>query len=406
MDHRVLNRDLEFFAFDENIGAGLPLWLPNGAAVREELEKWLKELEHEAGFQRVASPHLAVEDLYVESGHLPYYEESMFPVMKDGEDGRRLRLRPMNCPHHHRIFAHRPRSYRELPLRLAEFGQVYRWERSGSLLGLQRVRGLCQNDAHIYCAREQAEDEIRAVLAMHRHVYDVLGLKVRYRLSLHDAEDPRRAEKYVADPEGWEWSENLLRRVLAVENVDSDEAKGEAAFYAPKIDVQAVSSMGREESIASIQLDFGMAAKIGLRFAGADGEFHAPVIVHRAPLGSFERIVSYLMEHYEGKFPPWLAPVQAEILPLGAAQEPLAADLELRARRRGFRMKFEAASASLSDRLKEAYRRKVPFAWILGKREAEAGVVLRKDLRGGREEVLSEDALFAELAAAVAKKEF
>lgn len=394
MDHRALNKELEFFIFDEKIGPGLPLWLPSGAAVREELEKWLKALEHAAGYQRVISPHLADEELYFDSGHLPYYEDSMFPAMRNAEDGRRWRLRPMNCPHHHRIFSSRPRSYRELPLRLAEFGQVYRWERSGSLLGLQRVRGLCQNDAHVYCSREQARAEIRDVLRLHSEVERVLGLRVRYRLSLHDPEDPRRSEKYVADPEGWAWSERVLREALLEEGKDFFEAPGEAAFYAPKIDVQALSAMGKEESIASIQLDFAMAGRLGLRFAGSDGAFHEPVIIHRAPLGSHERMVSFLMEHYQGKFPLWLAPEQVRILAVGPEQEDAARELRGRALSSGFRVGLAESFSSLSDRLKEAYRRRIPEVWILGPRELAEGRLSIKDLRGGNSSVIREEEAF------------
>ncbi|MFT7653114.1 MAG: threonyl-tRNA synthetase, partial [Candidatus Azotimanducaceae bacterium] len=330
-DHKKLGRELGIFTIDNDIGRGLPLWLPNGTVIRDELETLAKELEFQAGFQRVATPHLAKESLYHTTGHLPYYEEGMYPSMEvmeevaagegegEGEGERRVkeayRLRPMNCPHHHKIFAAQPRSYRDLPLRLAEYGQVYRFEDSGAVGGLVRVRGMAMNDAHIYCTKEQIKDEFKAVIAMSREAYAVLGLDDYFiRLSKWDPEDPKGKEKYVDNPEAWAESEAMLLEVLQELDVEFVEGIGEAAFYGPKLDFQFRTVTGRDESVSTVQMDFAVPERMGLKYVGSDGQDHVPYCIHRAPFSTHERFVAFLIEHFAGAFPTWLAPVQVQLL--------------------------------------------------------------------------------------------
>jgi len=378
-DHRELNQVLKIYALDPEIGSGLPLWLPNGAAVREELERFIKELEFQAGYRRVVSPHVAKESLYRKSGHLPYYADGMFPPM-ELEERESYRLRPMNCPHHHRIFAAEPRSYRDLPLRLAEYGQAYRYEPSGSLSGIIRARAFCQNDAHVYCRRDQAGAELDRVLDLHERAYAALGLKgYRYRLSLGESPGGGGGAgpaKFVDQPADWAWAEDLLREKLrARPHVEHCEARGEAAFYGPKIDVQMDSIAGKEESISSIQIDFSSSARLGLEYVAENGEREEPVILHRAPLGSHERFVAFLMEFYQGAFPLWLAPVQVRVLPIADRHAAGAQALVDRLRQRLIRAEIDERSESLGKRLRAAAVEKVPLVAVMGDREIERGIV-------------------------------
>jgi threonyl-tRNA synthetase len=377
-DHKRLGRELDIFAFDDDIGRGLPLWLPNGMAIREELEKWMKELEFADRFHRVASPHLARESLFFKTGHLPYYEEGMFPRMSagDGDEAERFRLKPMNCPFHHKIFAARPRSYRELPLRLAEYGQVYRYEGSGAVSGLLRVRAMCMNDAHIYCAREHILEECKAVIAMHRKVYSVLGLENwRVRLSLRDA----AKEKFIDDPAGWAEAEALLREVLVQCELPFVEGPGEAAFYGPKIDFQFRSVSGREETASTLQLDFGIAERLDLSYVGPDGQPKRPYILHRAPLGTHERFVAILLEHFGGAFPSWLAPVQVRLVPVAEQFVADARAFERELRGHGVRAEVDDSGESFNKKVRAAIVKKVPNVVVLGQRERDEGrVMLRR----------------------------
>ncbi|MEM1434999.1 MAG: threonine--tRNA ligase [Pseudomonadota bacterium] len=325
-DHKKLGRELKLFTIDNDIGRGLPLWLPNGMVVREELENLAKELEFEAGYHRVATPHLAKESLYYQTGHLPYYAEDMYPameVLEETEGGGEVeqkvkeayRLRPMNCPHHHKIYSAEPRSYRSLPLRLAEYGQVYRFEDSGGVSGLVRVRGMCMNDAHIYCTKEQIKDEFKAVMAMYDKAYAILGLDAyRIRLSRWDPEDPQGKEKYVDNPEAWADSEQMLVEVLDELGIDYVEGPGEAAFYGPKLDYQFQTVTGREETVSTVQLDFAVPPRLGLSYVGSDGQEHVPYCIHRAPFSTHERFVAFLIEHFGGAFPTWMAPLQVQVI--------------------------------------------------------------------------------------------
>lgn len=294
-DHRKLNKEQEYFVIEEEVGKGLPLWLPNGTVLREELEKLAREVEFRAGYKRVATPHITKQKLYEISGHLEHYKDSMFPPMKlseeEGEEA--FYLKPMNCPHHHLIFRTRPRSYRELPLRLAEYGQVYRYEQSGELAGLLRVRGMCMNDAHIYCTEEQLRQEFKIVMEMHAYYYQLFGLKDYYmRLSLPDL-NKKDSSKYIADIEMWRKAERYIQEAMQEVQMPYRSEIGEAAFYGPKIDVQFKNVFGREETASTNQVDFVMAKRFQLYYHGEDGELHHPVILHRAPLGTHERFISF-----------------------------------------------------------------------------------------------------------------
>lgn len=385
MDHRQIADEMELYCLNEEVGAGLPIWLPNGEIIRRELMSLIEKLEERDGYQRVSSPPLAKSSLYEKSGHLAVFRENMFPEMKLGEGDAGMCLRPMNCPHHHLIFGRKPRSYRELPLKLAEFGQVFRFENSGALNGLIRARALCQNDAHIYLLPSHARDEIVKVLEMNLEVLKLLGLdKIRFRLSCFD---PSRPEEFHGDPASWKQAEEILREALRALSLPFFEAPGEAAFYGPKIDIQFDLADDREESIASVQLDFNSGPKFGLEVVNALGEREVPWIVHRAPMGSFERIVAILLEHYQGRLPGWLAPVQVVILPVsdefdGDADQ-LAAGLKGVARVRVLR----AGSGSLGLRLRACHRVRAYSHIVLGKRERGSGEF--KLVSGGNERVLS-----------------
>ncbi|HNJ29457.1 MAG TPA: threonine--tRNA ligase, partial [Ferruginibacter sp.] len=312
-DHRKLGKELGIYTMDDNVGPGLILWMPNGTIIIEELEKLAKETEKDAGYHRVVTPHIAKESMYLTSGHLPYYADSMFPPME--MDGERYYLKAMNCPHHHKIFDAEQRSYKDLPYRIAEYGTCYRYEQSGELFGLMRVRCLHMNDAHIYCSKEQFAQEFKAVNDMYLKYFKIFGIeKYVMRLSLHDPE--KLGQKYVNEPELWKETEELVRQVLIDTGVPFVEVKGEGAFYGPKIDVQIWSAIGREFTLATNQVDFAQSRSFKLSFANQNNQPEIPLIIHRAPLGTHERFIGFLLEHYAGKFPTWLAPLQVKILPI------------------------------------------------------------------------------------------
>ncbi|NKB98567.1 MAG: threonine--tRNA ligase [Pseudomonadales bacterium] len=387
-DHKKLGRELSIFTIDNDIGRGLPLWLPNGTVIREELENLAKELEFKAGFQRVATPHLAKESLYHTTGHLPYYADDMYPsmeVMDQAEPGAEdedravkeaYRLRPMNCPHHHKIFSAEPRSYRDLPLRLAEYGQVYRFEDSGAVGGLVRVRGMAMNDAHIYCTKEQIKDEFKAVIRMSREAYDVLGLdEFSIRLSGWDPEDPKGKEKYVDNPGAWEESEAILLEVLQELDVDFKEGVGEAAFYGPKLDFQFHTVTGREETVSTVQLDFAVPERMGLKYIGSDGAEHVPYCIHRAPFSTHERFVAFLIEHYAGAFPTWMAPVQVQLLTVGEQFDAYASEIVSNLRSQMIRAELAPSNDTLPKKIRQGTTQKIPNLLIIGEREVEDGTV-------------------------------
>lgn len=381
-DHRRLGREVGLFGTDPRIGAGLPYWLPDGAAARHAVEQWLQEVQRRAGYQQVYSPVLAKREVYELSGHLAHYRDDMYPAMELGEaagDGEQLVLRPSLCPHHALIFASRGRSYRELPVRLAEIGGQYRSERSGVLGGLSRVRAMALADAHLFCAPEQLADEVNAVLDLVDKAYLALGIgQARYRLSLRGT-----GEKYAAGPAMWDRGEAALAAVLEARGAAYDAAAGEAAFYGPKIDIQVRDAGGREISLSTVQVDFHQPAQFDLGYIGADGERHRPVMVHAGVIGSLERLFAQLIEIHRGAFPAWYAPWQVSVLPIGADQQDAARDLSEQLVRRGLRSRVEP-DGSLGARI--AVARLVPYVLVLGAREVAGGKVSVRRRDGVRQD--------------------
>lgn len=371
-DHRKLGRELELFFIDEMVGKGLVMWLPKGTVLRDQVEKLAKEKEHAAGYQRVASPHIAREELFLTSGHLPYYKESMYPPM-EMDDGTYY-LKAMNCPHHHRMFLFRPRSYKEFPIRFAEYGTCYRNELSGTLQGLLRVRGMTMNDAHMYIRKDQIKDEFKKVLELTQEYFDIFGLKdYWFRLSKWSAAHP---EKYINEPKNWEYSEQMLREVLQEMKVKFVEVEDEAAFYGPKVDVQFKSVIGREETMSTIQLDFLAKARFGLSYVDSDGKENNEVfVIHRAPLSVHERFMAFLIEHFAGAFPLWLAPVQVAIVPISQDQHEYAASIQQELDAIGVRVEIYGEAESMQNRIRKAAGQKVPYILVVGKKEVEDGSV-------------------------------
>lgn len=371
-DHRKLGRELELFHSDPLIGAGLPIWLPAGAAARHAVEEYIREQERLGGYQHVYSPPLAKQELFRRSGHLAKFADDMFPAMSEGEEG--LVLRPSLCPHHALAYAAKGRSYRDLPLRIAELGGMYRQERSGVLGGLSRVRSIWLNDAHIFCRLDQVGDEVAGVLRLMRQAHQALGIKPdRFRLSL-------RGKNIMGAAEVWDQAEGLLRDALVKEGIDFDEEPGEAAFYGPKIDVQFRDAAGREWSLATVQVDFAQPERFDLEYVDSDGQRRRPVMVHRSLIGSLERLFALLIEAHQGAFPVWCAPVQLAVAPMD--QDAFAAEVADRALRSGLRVEV-MREGSLGLRIRAAARRKIPYVAVIGRREASARSVSLR-LRDGR----------------------
>ncbi|MFJ8576946.1 threonine--tRNA ligase [Micromonospora sp. NPDC093277] len=375
IDHRRLGRELELFASDPLAGAGLPIWLPAGAAARHAVEEYVRDLERRAGYRHVYSPPLGRRELFELSGHLGYFADDMFPPMRLSADDEFV-LRPALCPHHALVYRARGRSYRELPLRVGELGGMYRAERSGVLGGLARVRAISLNDAHNFCALEQVGDEVHEILRLIREAHAALGIRpAGFRLSLRGP-----GEKYVGDDAQWARAEELLREAL--DGVDFTEGPGEAAFYGPKIDIQIVDAAGRESTISTIQLDFDKPERFDLSYTAADGSRKRPVMVHRSLVGSMERLFAYLIEVHAGAFPAWYAPVQLVLLPIDDGQADAAVELCRRAEAAGLRAEVDL-TGSLGARIRDAARRKVPYVGVMGPREAADGSVSLR-LRDGR----------------------
>jgi len=375
-DHRKLGKELGIFTMDDDVGPGLALWLPNGAIIIEELEKLAKETEEAAGYKRVVTPHIAKESLYLTSGHLPYYVDSMYPPME--LEGVKYYLRAMNCPHHHKIFAAEQRSYKDLPLRLAEYGTVYRYEQSGELFGIMRVRCLHMNDAHIYCTKEQFNDEFRAVNDMYLKYFKIFGIdKYVMRLSLHSPD--KLGQKYVNEPELWKETEDLVRQVMTDANIPFVEVKDEGAFYGPKIDVQIWSAIGREFTLATNQVDFAQGRRFKLQYTTQDNKTDTPLIIHRAPLGTHERFIGFLLEHYAGRFPLWLAPLQVKILPISDKFLPYATEVFTQLKKAGIRAETDERSEKVGKKIRDAEVGKVPYMLVIGERETvERKLAVRK----------------------------
>lgn len=367
-DHRKLGQQLEIYTFDEEVGPGLPLWLPNGGFLIEKLEELAKKTEEEAGYFRVRTPHIAKEALYLRSGHLPYYSESMFPPME--LDNVKYYLKAMNCPHHHKIFGAIPKSYKDLPIRLAEYGTCYRYEDSGSLFGLMRVRSLQMNDAHIYCTKEQFEQEFRAVNAMYLKYFKIFGIE-KYKMRLSKHEPSKLGQKYIDEPELWIETENMVRDVLIQSGIPFDEVPDEAAFYGPKIDIQIYSVIGREFTLATNQVDFAQGKRFNLKYTNKDNQEEFPIIIHRAPLSTHERFIGFLLEHYAGNFPLWLAPKQISILPISDKFLEYAQKVASELTSKGFRVKIDERAEKIGKKIRDAEVMKVPYMTVIGEKEVE-----------------------------------
>jgi threonyl-tRNA synthetase len=369
-DHRKLGKELGIYTMDDDVGPGLPLWMPNGTIIIEALERLAKETEEAAGYKRVVTPHIAKESMYITSGHLPYYQDSMFPPME--LDGTKYFLKAMNCPHHHKIFDAEPKSYKDMPLRLAEYGTCYRYEQSGELFGLMRVRCLHMNDAHIYCTKEQFAQEFRAVNDMYLKYFNIFGIdKYVMRLSLHDP--AKLGQKYINEPELWLETEQMVREVLIETGTPFVEVQDEGAFYGPKIDVQIWSIIGREFTLATNQVDFAQGKRFKLSFTNKDNEPETPLIIHRAPLGTHERFIGFLLEHYAGKFPVWLAPLQAKILPISDKFLPYAQEVLAELRKAGVRAEIDDRNEKIGKKIRDTELMKVPYMLVIGEKEMTEG---------------------------------
>ena len=379
-DHRKLGKELGIFTMDDDVGPGLVLWMPNGTVIIEELEKLAKETELAAGYKRVVTPHIAKENLYLTSGHLPYYKDSMYPPME--LDGVNYYLKAMNCPHHHKIFAAEQHSYKDLPLRLAEYGTCYRYEQSGELFGLMRVRCLHMNDAHIYCTREQFAQEFRAVNEMYIKYFKIFGIeKYVMRLSLHDPK--KLGQKYVNEPELWIETEEMVRKVMTEANIPFVEVQDEAAFYGPKIDVQIYSTIGKEFTLATNQVDFAQGRSFKLEFTNQNNEAETPLIIHRAPLGTHERFIGFLLEHYAGKFPLWLAPIQVKILPISDKFLEYAKNVLNKLKIADIRVEIDERPEKIGKKIRDTELMKVPYMLVIGEREVnEEKISIRRQGKG------------------------
>ncbi len=379
-DHRKIGKDLKIFTFDDEVGAGLPLWLPNGSVIIEELEKLAKETEDRAGFDRVRTPHITKGSLYEKSGHLAHYKESMFPAMDI--DGNSYYLKPMNCPHHHKIYASSPRTYRDLPIRLAEYGTCYRYEKSGQLFGLMRVRSMQMNDAHIYCSEEQFKEEFLSVCQMYLEYFEIFGIeKYEMRLSLHDPE--KLGKKYVDEPDLWIKTENLVREALQEGKLNFIEIPGEAAFYGPKIDVQVWSVIGREFTLATNQVDFAIPAKFNLTYKDKEDSDQTPLCIHRAPLSTHERFVGFLIEHFAGDFPLWMSPVQVMIISISDKFNHYADKVQSQLKANGIRSKVDLRNEKMGAKIRKSELNKIPIMVIVGEKEVnENSVSIRRRFTG------------------------
>ena len=372
-DHRKLGQELELFTFSEKVGKGLPLWLPKGAMLRERLENFLRRAQVKAGYQQVVTPHIGGKQLYITSGHWEKYGKDSFQPITTPEEGEEFMLKPMNCPHHCEIYRARPRSYRELPLRLAEFGTVYRYEQSGELHGLTRVRGFTQDDAHIFCREDQVEDEFKKVIDLVLYVFRALGFEnFSAQVSLRD---PENKTKYFGTDEAWDSAENAIRRAAAEKGLQTVEELGEAAFYGPKLDFMVKDALGRRWQLGTIQVDYQLPQRFELEYVGSDNQKHRPVMIHRAPFGSLERFIAILIENTAGNFPLWLSPDQIAILPISEKYEDYANDVFLTLQENDIRGYIDHRDEKIGRKIRDAEVNKLPLMLIVGEKEAEEGKV-------------------------------
>ena len=391
-DHRKLGRELELFIFEEEVGPGLPLWLPRGAIIIEELERLAKETEQAAGYQRVRTPHLSKEDLFIRSGHLDFYKDSMYPPME--MEGVTYYVKPMNCPMHHKIFGSKLRSYRELPVRLAEYGTCYRYEQSGELFGLMRVRSMQMNDAHIYCSQAQFGEEFMRVVDLYKYYFDLFDIdRFVMRLSTHHPK--KLGGKYIDNRSLWQQTEEMVRQAMTEGNVPFVEVPDEAAFYGPKIDVQIWSAIGREFTLATNQVDFAQPERLDLSYINADGEKEIPLCIHRAPLSTHERMIGFLIEHYGGNFPVWLSPEQVRVIPVTTSHNEYAVQIEKRLSAAGARVSADLSADRMNNKIRQAQGMKVPYMLVVGDREVEEATVSLRRRDGSRQNGMPVEAFVA-----------
>lgn len=372
-DHRKLGAELELFMFSEKVGAGLPMWLPKGTQLRERLQNFLRKEQEKLGYQMVVTPHIANKELYITSGHFAKYGEDSFQPIKTPREGEEFLLKPMNCPHHCEIFGNRPHSYKELPIRIGEFGTVYRYEQSGELHGLSRVRGFTQDDAHIFCTPDQVKDEFLSVLELTTKVINMMGFEnFTAQISLRD---PAKPEKYIGSVENWEKAEKAIIDATAEVNLETTTAYGEAAFYGPKLDFMIKDALGRSWQLGTIQVDYNLPERFELEYIGADNAAHRPVMIHRAPFGSMERFISILIEHTAGKFPLWLTPDQFAILPIADRLIPYAKEIALELAKHDIRGFIDERTESIGKKIRDTELKKVPIMLIIGDKEQESQTV-------------------------------
>ncbi|MES2023696.1 MAG: threonine--tRNA ligase [Patescibacteria group bacterium] len=403
-DHKKIGKEMELFTFSESVGKGLPLWLPKGATIRRELENFIINEELRRGYLHVRTPDIAKLDLYKKSGHYPHYKDSMYaPIVIDDEE---FMLRPMTCPHHFELYLSKPHSYRELPMRIAELAQLYRYEQSGELMGLQRCRTFCLADAHIICKDEnQAVEEIGKALDLIEYITSVFNLKLdvdyRYRLSLGDR---KNTEKYYKNDEAWEKGEDLLRKLMQDRGSKFEEAKDEAAFYGPKIDIQMKNVNGKEDTAFTVQYDFCMPARFNLNYMGEDGAEHQAFVVHRSSIGAIERIMAFLIEHYAGAFPLWLSPTQVKIIPVRINHNEYAKQVYEMLRENNIRAELDDKDANLGSKVRDAKTNKMPYWIVIGDKEIEAGKVTLESRDSGQLGQISKEEMIAKLLEEIKSK--
>ncbi|MGG1637360.1 threonine--tRNA ligase [Paenibacillus sp. FSL K6-3182] len=400
-DHRKLGRELKMFTFSREVGQGLPLWLPNGAKLRRTMERYIVDLEERLGYEHVYTPVLANVELYKTSGHWEHYSEDMFPKMI--MDNEELVLRPMNCPHHMMVFKSDMRSYRDLPVRIAELGTMHRYEMSGALTGLHRVRAMTLNDAHIFCRPDQIKEEFARVVNLIRKVYEDFGIKeYRFRLSYRD---PKDTEKYFQNDEMWEMSQRMLREVVEELELPFFEAEGEAAFYGPKLDVQIKTALGKEETLSTAQLDFLLPERFELEYVGDDGKKHRPVVIHRGIISTMERMTAFLLENFAGALPLWLSPVQAKVIPVSTAYEEYARKVAEQLQENGIRVESDLRNEKLGYKIREAQLEKAPYMLVVGENEMQAEAVSVRKRGEGDLGAIPVAELISQLQKQIANKE-
>ncbi len=399
-DHRKIGQELELFHLSPTVGSGLPLWLPKGTVIRESLIEFLRDEQRKRGYVSVVTPHIGNLELYKTSGHYPYYKDSQFPPIVL-ENGEAFLLKPMNCPHHHQIYAAKPRSYRDLPIRLAEFGTVYRYEQSGEMNGLTRVRGFTQDDAHIYCRHDQVKQEIRTTVELTQLVFETFGMEVRTRLSYRD---DKNVEKYGGDAAFWDRAQREIKEVADEMKLDYFVGVGEASFYGPKIDFMVKDALGRTWQLGTVQVDYVMPERFQLEYTGSDGQKHRPVIIHRAPFGSMERFVGILIEHFAGEFPLWLAPVQAVVLPITDAYLEYAKQVCDQLTEAGIRCELDERNEKIGYKIRDWETKKVPFMLVVGEKEKQGNTVAVRQHTKGDLGAMTREAFLAKTLGAIQQK--